>query len=163
MGHSGPQIRRRRIWSDEIWKGSTRRYRRLVDAVTNARAVATVDQQRVEAVDNVVIEPTPTAGLGCAVVEQRTFNFEATVFGERLGDVHDHEIGEQQGGERVVAIRIQRPVGLAVERIKECQIGVQPRPVGAEIVLRQVEGIFLVEEIADFEVSIHSVERLWPT
>ncbi len=54
-------------------------------------------------------------------------------------------------------VRLQGPVGLSVDGVQECQIGVQPGSVGAEVVRRQLEGVFLVVELPEVQVAVDRV------
>ena len=62
-----------------------------------------------------------------ASLEHRAFDLEEAVLGERLGDVHHQVVVEQQIGERVGAVRPERPVRLAVQAVDRGEVGVQPR------------------------------------
>ena len=95
-----------------------------------------------------------------ASVERRLFDLEVAIRGERLGDVHDHVVGEQQVGQRVGAVRPQWPVRLAVQAVDRGEVGVELGAVGARVVLAHAEGVFQVVEIADLQVAIDLVELL---
>jgi hypothetical protein len=66
---------------------------------------------------------------------------EALVFRVGLGDVHDQEVGQDQLGQRVRALLVQRPVGLAVQTVPEGKVRVQPGAVGALVVVRRMERV----------------------
>src|SRR5215471_3521392 len=58
------------------------------------------------------------------------------------------------------AIRAKRPVSLAIQAIEECEVGVQPGTVGANIVLAHVEGVFEIIEVAHLQVAVDLVKLL---
>src|ERR1700730_17486097 len=60
----------------------------------------------------------------------------------------------------MIAVPVQRPVRLSVESIVEGKIGVQPCANRPNIVLRKVEGVFIVVEVANLQIPIDRIERL---
>ena len=149
-----------RIGRREVGEDVGRRHRRPVHAVADARPVAGVDEQRVEGVHHVVVERSAPARLVRASLEHRPFDLEAAVLGVRLRDVHHQVVVEQQLGQRVGAVRAERPVRLAVQAVDRGEVGVQPGAVGAAVVLAHVEGVFQVVEIADLQIAVDLVELL---
>ena len=85
---------------------------------------------------------------------------ERALLDVRLGEVDDEVVGEHELRQRVVAVRVERPVGLAVEAVPEGEVGVQPRPIGALVALAEVERVLHVVEVADLEVAVHRIELL---
>ena len=85
---------------------------------------------------------------------------ERALLGVRLGDVDDEVVGEHELGQRMVAVRVRRPVGLAVEAVPEGEVGVQPRPVRALVAVGEVERVLHVVEVADLEVAVDRIELL---
>ena len=77
-----------------------------------------------------------------------------------LADVDDEVVGEHELGQRVRSVPVGRPVGLAVETVPEGEVGIQPRPVGALVAVRELERVFHVVEIADLEVAIDGIKLL---
>ena len=150
-----PMSGRRQVGEDVRGRG-----RRPVHAVTDARSVAGVDEQRVERVHHVVVQRPAAARFVGAPVERRLLDLEVAVRGVRLRDVDHQVVGEQQLGQRVGAVRAERPVDLAVQAVIEREVGVQPGAVGAAIVLAHVEGVFQVVEVADLQVAVDLVELL---
>ena len=108
----------------------------------------------------VVVQRSAPARLVRASLEHRPFDLEVAVLGVRLGDVHHQVVVEQQLGQRVGAVRAERPVRLAVQAVDGGEVGVQPGAVGAAVVLAHVEGVFQVVEIADLQIAVDLVELL---
>ena len=52
-------------------------------------------------------------------LEQRLLDLKEAVLGIRLGDIHHQVIGQQQLGQRVVALRVRRPIRLAIKAVKD--------------------------------------------
>ena len=85
---------------------------------------------------------------------------ERTVFRVRLGDVDDEVVREQELGQRVRAVLVCRPVGLAVQTVPEREVRVQPGPVRALVGVAEVERVVHVVQVADLKVAVHRVELL---
>ena len=93
-----------------------------------------------------------------AALQQRLLDLQVAVLGVRLGDVHDLVVAEVQLGQRVGPIRLQGPVDLPVDAVQDRQVGVQPGPVGAQVVRRQLEGVLLVVELTQVQVAVDRVD-----
>ena len=77
-----------------------------------------------------------------------------------LPRIDDEVVGENELGQRMGAVAVRRPVRLAVEAVPEREIGVEPRPVCADVALGEVERVLHVVEVADLEVAVHRIELL---
>ena len=77
-----------------------------------------------------------------------------------LGDIDDQEVGENQFGQPVTAVRVRGPVSLPIQAVPEGEVGVQPCAVGALVALRELKRILHVVEVPDLEISIDRVELL---
>ncbi|CAM5723042.1 hypothetical protein SHIRM173S_06248 [Streptomyces hirsutus] len=161
-GEDGLQIRRIRVGGNQVGKRAGHRLGRLVDAVTDPRSVEAADQQGVERVDDVVLGRPAAAGGVRAAREHGALDLEVAAVGERLGRVDDEEVRQQQLGQGVDALIVERPVGLAVQPVEEGQIGAQPGAVGSDVVLAQVEGVLRVVEVADLEIAVDGIELRAP-
>ena len=94
-----------------------------------------------------------------APFEHRLLDLEVARLGKRFGRIHDQEIGEQELGQRMVPVLVERPVDFAVEAVEEGEIGVQPRAIRADVVLGKIEGVLFVIDVPDLEIPIHSDRR----
>jgi hypothetical protein len=90
---------------------------RPVHAVTDTRPGDPADHEREELVHDVVIERPAAASRVSPAGEHRPVDLEIAIPGERFGDVHDHEVGEQEFGQRILGLIGQRPVGLAFQAV----------------------------------------------
>ena len=132
-----------------------------VDAVADDRSVSRVDELGEHRVDHVVVEgPAPTGLVWLAPACGELDLEEGALLDVGLGDVDDEEVGEHQIGQGMAAVVARRPVDLPVEPVPEGQVGVQPRPVGAEVAVCEVECVLHVVEVADLEVPVHLIELL---
>src|ERR1700730_6838815 len=60
----------------------------------------------------------------------------------------------------MIPMLVERPINLAVKTVEEGEIRVQPRPICADVVLEEIEGIFFVVDVSDFEIPVHGVKDL---
>src|SRR5258705_8424263 len=60
----------------------------------------------------------------------------------------------------MVAMLVERPISFSVEAVVESKIGVQPCAIRPNVVLGQVEGVFIVVQIANLEVPVDRIEDL---
>ena len=116
------QIRRLRVRADQVREAARGRHRRLVDAIADARAIPAVDQQGVQAVHNVVVERAAATCRVCAAGQQRPLDLEAAIIRKRLGHIHHQVVLQQQLGQRVLSLLVQRPVDRAVQAVEERQV-----------------------------------------
>src|ERR671910_1353443 len=142
MSPQGPTLEvlwrlgRIRIRRRKVGERARRGLGRLVDAVANDGAVAGVDEGREDRVHDVIVERSSAAGFVCVTSTGGALNLEeGSLLGVRLGDVDGEVVGEQELGQRVGAVSVRGPVGLAVEAVPEGEVGVQARAVGAQVAL----------------------------
>ena len=106
--------------------------------------VSGIDQQRVVAVHVVVVQPPPTTGRRRSAGQHRALDLQTSTVHERLRNVDDEEVVQQELGQRVTAIRQQRPVDSGVETVEERQVGVEPGTVGPQVLSPQIKGVLVV-------------------
>jgi hypothetical protein len=94
------------------------------------RPVDPADHEREEQVHDVVVERPATTGRVRPPRQHGPVNLHISALGERLGDVDDEEVGQQELRQRVLIPVARRPVGLAVKAVVKGQVGIQPGPVG---------------------------------
>src|SRR6266849_8786285 len=94
----------------------------------------------------------------CASRESGPLNFEVAHLTERFRGIHDQVICEQELCERVIPVRIERPISFSVEAVIESEIGVQASAVRADVILREVERVFIVVYVANLEIAIDGIE-----
>ncbi len=92
--------------------------------------------------------------------EHRLFNLEVARFAKRFGHIHDQEIVEQQLGQRMVAVLVERPVDFIVQAIVEREIGVEPRAIRADVGFGKIEGVLFVIDVSDLKIPIYLIEHL---
>ena len=133
---------------------------RLSKAVADGCTVSGIDQHRVEAVHVVVVQPPTTTGRGLSAGKQGALDLQTSTVHERLREVDDKEVMQQELGQWVTAIRRHRPVDRAVETVEESQVRVEPGTVGAQVLSPQVEGVLVVVQVANPEIGVDGVEFL---
>src|SRR5258708_30908848 len=60
----------------------------------------------------------------------------------------------------MVALRVERRISVAVEAVVESEIGVQAGAIRTNVVLGDVEGVFIVVQVANLEIPIDLIEYL---
>ena len=108
-GGTGARRRRRvRVRRGQVGEGLRRRPRRRVDAVADGRPVPGVDDQREQAIHDVVVERPAAARLVLRTAERGDLRLEeGALLDVRLRDVDDEVVGEQELGQRVDAVAVE--------------------------------------------------------
>ena len=162
-GHRLGRLRRIGIGFGEVRERLRPRAARAVDTVADRGTVAPGDQQREDPVHDVVVEGPAAAGAVLFPIARRQLDLqERALLDVRLAEVEHQVVGQHQFGQGMRALLVQRPVDLAVEPVPERQVRVQPRPVGALVDVRRVEGVVHVVEVADLQVAVDPVELHGP-
>jgi hypothetical protein len=155
-----------RVRADQVREAADGRPSRLVHAVTDTLPVDPADHEREELVHDVVVRRPAAAGRVSLPGEQGSLSISrywVTVLGERFRDVDHEEVGQQELGQRVIALIVQRPVGLAVQAVVEGQVGIEPGPVCFQVVRTQPEYVFRIVKIPDFNVTVKPCRAACPT
>src|SRR5258708_3481056 len=93
-------------------------------------------------------------------LEHRLLNLKVASFTERFRSINDHVIREQEFRQRMVPMLVERPISFSVEAIVESEISVQPCAIRSNVVLGEVEGVFIVVQVANLEIPINGIEYL---
>src|SRR3954454_5242532 len=116
------RLGRVRVGRRKVGEHGGRRMGGGVHAVADGRASAGVDELGEERVHHVVVQgPTPTRHVLLAATRGELDLEEGTLLLVRLGDVEDEVVRQDQLGQWMVAVLVQRPVRLAVEPVPEGQ------------------------------------------
>src|SRR5882672_312211 len=95
-----------------------------------------------------------------ALLEHGLLNLEVAGFTKRSRGIHDQVIFEEEFSQRMVPVLVERPISFSVEAVVESEIGVQPCAIRSNVVLGKVEGVFIVVQVANLEISIDRIEYL---
>src|SRR6202047_4078657 len=121
------------IWRSHVGEHRRRPCNRPVDSVLYGRAVFSVDVEREQEIKQVLVKPSATARNMLATLEHRSFNFEVSYLAEWLRGVHNKKIGEQELGQRMIAVLVQWPVYLSVESVVESEVSIKPCAEGLHV------------------------------
>src|SRR6266849_5592176 len=93
-----------------------------------------------------------------ATLEHGPLDFKVAHLIEGFRGIDDQVIREQELRQRMISMRIERPIRFSIETVVEREIGVQACAVRAYVILGEAESVFVVVHVANLEIAIDLIE-----